>query len=313
MKSVLFDLNNLAIRCLFNKEVIFPSNSEEYDSIDYDYWKYLVFNSIYSSIKQVNNISEIVLGIDSSPSWRKLYYSRYKEQRKKQRDKQNINWDEFFTEYHTFCNVIKKHLPIKVLKLTYCEADDIIGHICLTNNKQNHIISTDKDYLQLCNKNVTIYNPMKQENISHPDPEFFIKEQSMIGQAKDNVFNIKTPLDWPCEVRKPGFGVKAFEKVMINGFDKFLEDGCSYTKKFTRDGKDVIYKSEINYKERYEFNRTLLDFKRIPKKIGTLIEKEYNNYCYPSPDNIWIFFEKMNWPEYLKNYINVETKLLQLF
>jgi hypothetical protein len=73
---------------------------------------------------------------------------------------------------------------------------------------------------------------------------------------------------------------------MVNGFDKFLEDGCSYTKKFTRDGKDVIYKSEINYKERYEFNRTLLDFKRIPKKIGTLIEKEYNNYCYPSPDNI---------------------------
>ena len=125
-RSFLFDLNNLAIRCLFSSEVIGSDNR-----VDWDVWRYRIFNSIYSSIFQIKDCDEIVLAVDDRRSWRKLYFPRYKEKRTEKREKVEIDWDEYFQKYSEFKDRLSDHFPFKVLHISYAEADDIIGTLCL--------------------------------------------------------------------------------------------------------------------------------------------------------------------------------------
>ena len=57
-----------------------------------------------------------------------------------------------------------KSLPITVCIVPFCEADDIITHIAKKNQDKYRsvIVSTDKDYLQLVNENINVYNWRKK-------------------------------------------------------------------------------------------------------------------------------------------------------
>ena len=291
----LFDTNNLAMRCVHVGDVKTVNKStKKVTNIDWDYWKYLMFSSIYKSIF-TNKSTSIVTAIDDKKSWRYEIWKRYKEDRKKKKlnDTSEFPWDKFFVHYNGFMQDIKDHLPIIVLKQPRAEADDIIGVITGNEQQQCTIVSNDKDYLQCSCSRVKIYNPMKKMYISHPDTEMFLVEQSMIGQSKDSIFNIKTPLDHPEGKRKPGFGPKAFEKVVEYGIEKWLDDN--------------------ELKERYNFNRSLMDFELIPDDIKESIQKEYDNYVYPNPDMILKFFKKYNWPEYIDNFTQVEDNFMRLY
>jgi len=294
-KILLFDANNVALRCVHIKDVITYNDDKTVNSIDYDYWKYLMFNSIYMSLFAVKNVGTLVFAADSRNSWRYDVWKRYKEDRKKKKkkDKTNFPWDEFFQEYTKFLTEIKNHFPIKVIQIDKCEGDDIIGVITLNVDQPCHIISTDKDFLQLSDNRVKIYNPVKQQYVSHPNTDVFLLEQCLCGQSKDSIFNIKTPLDFPEGKRKPGFGPKSFEKVMEYGPKKWLIDN--------------------DFVERYKFNKVLMDFKLIPTDIKDIIMKTYNNYQYPEPDMIWKFVKEKNYPEIIENFTNIEQKFMELY
>ena len=197
--------------------------------------------------------------------------------------------------YDEFMEELKTHTPFKVIKIANVEADDTIGHLALNNPQDFYIISTDKDFLQLSSKRVKIFNPLKKVLVEHPNPELFLVQECMTGQAKDNIYNIKTPLDHPDDKRKPGFGEKAFEKALAGagGWEAFVDEG--------------------GYRERFEFNRNLMDFARIPDEIKRRIDRDYNGYVKANPDNIYTFIEKHGWPDYLGNFTNVENKLLTLY
>lgn len=150
--------------------------------------------------------------------------------------------------------------------------------------------------------------------MSHPNPEMYLKESSLMGQQKDNIFNVLTPLDYPQELRKPQFGKKKAEKFLIEGLDKALDKDVDYKRKFIdNDGKPQIYNSKINLRERYEFNRNLMDFSKIPITIKETIMSKYKNYEYPHPEKIYEFFERMGWPWFLDNITNVENRLYELY
>ncbi len=294
-RVTLHDANNLAMRCVHVGDVkTVDKKTKIVTDVDFEYMRYLIFSSIYKSIFSTKS-STIVVAIDDKRSWRYDIWDRYKEDRKKKKltDTSEFPWVKFFEEYNELMDDIKTHLPIKVLQRKSAEADDIIGVIALNEVSPCTVISNDKDYLQLSNSRVDIYNPMKRMNVSHPDPEMFLVEQSMCGQAKDSIFNIKTPLDHPEGKRKPGFGPKAFEKVVIYGVDKWLDDN--------------------GLTDRYEFNRTLMDFKLIPEDLQNGIMDDYVNYKYPDPEMIYKFFKKYGWPEYLNDFTNVENNLMQLY
>lgn len=294
MSKILFDMNNLAIRCVNIGDVkVVDKKTKEVISIDWEYWKLIVFQSIYSSIFKVKDVKTIVLAIDDKKSWRYEVWPRYKEDRKKKKDDDKFPWDLFLEKYQEFMDEVKTHLPFKVINVPRAEGDDIIGTIALNTPDISEIVSNDKDFLQLCSDKVKVYNPMKQEHTIHPDPKFFLVEQCFIGQAKDSIFNIITPDDWPEGKRKPGFGEKAFEKAVEYGISEYITD------------KGL----ENNFKR----NLRLIDLSKTPEDIKKQIMDAYNDYVYPHPENIWKFIKNNNWPELIESFTIVENKLMQLY
>lgn len=294
MSKILFDMNNLAIRCVHIGDVkTVDAKTKEIVDIDWDYWKFVIFNNIYSSLFKVKDVKTVVLAIDDKHSWRYDIWSRYKEDRKKKKDKDNFPWDLFFQKYEELAEEFHTHLPFKVIHVDRAEADDIIGTIVLETTDNSEIVSNDRDFLQLCGDRVKVYNPMKQAHVDHPDPPFFLVEQCFLGQSKDSIFNIKTPDDWPDDKRKPGFGPKAFEKAVEYGWKEYLEDN--------------------QLKERFKRNLDLIDFRRIPDDIKKSIMDAYNNYEYPHPENIWKFIKANNWPDYVEGFTQLENRLLELY
>lgn len=296
MSKIIFDTNNLAMRCVHITDVkTVDKKSKKVINVDFDYWKYLVVNSIYTSLYQTKGITEVVLAVDDKSSWRYDIWDRYKEdrKRKKKESTDDFPWDTFFIKYNELLDEIRECLPFKVLAYPRSEADDIIGTLSLQTTDNTTIVSTDKDFLQLCSPTVTIYNPMKKMNVNHPDPKFFLIEQSFIGQQKDSIFNVKTPDDWPVGKRKPGFGPKAFEKAVEYGWKEWLK----------KEGLVENFKRNLN----------LMDLSRIPEEMKTGIMKQYNEYKYPHPDNIYKFVKNNNWPDMLESFTQVENRLMQLY
>lgn len=301
MKTICFDVNNLAMRNLFGPDVLKfdPNDSKKVVAIDTELFKFRVFDSIYKALFKVQGVNEVVLAMDDRRSWRKLYWTKYKANRKDSRDKLDLDaiggWEGYYDMYEGFLQEIKETMPFKVIKCADTEADDVIGVLCLDKPNDFYVISNDKDFLQLSGKNVTIYNPLKKTHVEHPNPELFLVEECMKGQAKDNIWNVKTPLDWPESKRKPGFGDKAFEKVLsyAGGYKKWLTD------------EGLV--------DRFEFNRNLMDFSRIPEEIRKRVARDYDNYQKPDLNKILGFFQKYRWPEYMENFTNVENKIMTVY
>jgi hypothetical protein len=65
--------------------------------------------------------------------------------------------------------------------------------------------------------------------------------------------------------------------------------------------------------ERFEVNRTLIDFQRIPKVIRTRILNAYNNYQLADPSKMYEFFKNNKFNSFLEDFSSVESKLLQLY
>jgi len=292
---VLFDMNNLAMRAVhINGVKTVDPNTKTISDINWSYWKFIMFSNIYQSLYKVPT-KTIVLAIDSRNSWRYTVWPRYKEARKK-KNKENKDlfpWETFYKEYDEFAIELQEHFPIKVLQIEGAEADDIIGVISRQIDDPVEIISTDKDFLQLSCERVKIYNPLLKTHVSHPSPSMFLIEECMMGQAKDSIFNIKTPLDWPDDKKKPGFGPSAFEKVMIYGVKKWLQDN--------------------NLSERFLFNKKLMDFSEIPQNLQNVIMADYTEYKYPDPSMMWEYVKKYEWPEVIDKFTQIEDKFLQLY
>jgi len=289
MKVNLFDFNNLAIRTFLVKNV-----NAITDDPDLPLWKFYLIESIYKSLYR-SPADEVILAVDAKDPWRKSYWSRYKEHRKKRREESPIRWGIFFREYDKLCDEIIEHLPFKVIRVSGSEADDIIAVIA-TEYKEKifTIISNDEDFLQLSgHANIKIYNPSKMDYVRTDNVPEFLLEKFFFGQKKDGIFNVKTPLDWPLDRRKPSFGEALFQKIKRSGYVEWLKDN--------------------GLEERFHTNRVLIDFDRIPRVIRSRIIKEYSEYKMPDPNKMKIFFEKNGLQSYLDNFHNVENRLAPLF
>lgn len=295
MCVVMFDGNNLLMRLAHIKDVKTVDSDKKVIGMDYQYLEYCFFNSIYLSLQKVKNAKELIIAVDDKRSWRYSFWKRYKEDRKNKRleSTDNFPFDELFEKYENMLKSISSHFPVKVVKVDGAEGDDVIGHLALTTSKKVNIISTDKDYTQLYSDRVSIYDPMKQSYITHPDPELFLVEQCLIGQSKDSIFNILTPLDHPADKRKPGFGPKAFEKAMEIGKDEFLDSN--------------------NLRERYNFNYKLISFTEIPQEVCDRIDKEYSSITFPDPSMMWEYIREKNWPNEMDNFTQIENRFLELY
>lgn len=290
---VLVDLNNLMFRTLFSKDVNIRS---PYANLTL--WRYLVYDSIYSTLKHIPEAGEIVLAVDDKTSWRKSYFPRYKESRKDKREKTGINWDSLFATINVYIADIKHHMPFKVLRIRSAEADDVIGVICMSIPNPCVISSNDEDYLQLVSDTVRVWNPSKREYMVCEDPQEFLDMKCLTGQAKDDIFNVLTPGNFgqtpeTLNKRKPGLGDKTAQKIIKEGLNEWL--------------------AKNNLEENFKRNKVLIDFRNIPNVIGTRVMDAYDQYNFPPPQNMFGFFKKYQMRGYIEDFNKVERELMKLY
>jgi 5'-3' exonuclease len=93
-------------------------------------------------------------------------------------------------------------LPVSILALDHIEADDAIAYMSelVTKNGGNSIIySTDKDFLQMVNENVILYNPVKKKTFNIDaivetygvHPSNFVFYRALLGDKSDNIDGIR--------------------------------------------------------------------------------------------------------------------------
>ena len=96
-----------------------------------------------------------------------------------------------------------KCLPVKVVSIDKVEADDIIAYMSKDMakrfNTKSYIVSSDRDFLQLVDDNITVYRPIEREFYDPRTvkekfgivPENFIHYKVLLGDASDKVPGIK--------------------------------------------------------------------------------------------------------------------------
>lgn len=285
---IISDWNNLAVRNIF-----LPMVEAKEGTPNIPLWRFITIDSILKSMNKYGHVEEVILAVDSPKTWRKLYWPRYKESRKGKRDTSKLDWNMFHKELDSFLEDIEHGLPFKVIKVENAEGDDVVAVLAREGGKDTVVVSNDEDYLQLCSDKIKVYNPTKMMYTVCEDTENFLQMKSLMGQPKDDIFNIITPIDHPIGVRKPGFGEVSAKKVLAEGLTQWLEK------------KKLV--------ERYKLNRNLIDFDCIPKTIQTRILNTYKSYRLADPSNIYPFFRDNGFKEYLENFEVVETKLMQLY
>ena len=93
-------------------------------------------------------------------------------------------------------------MPVIQLVADFTEADDIIAHV-INHNRYNGwkktIISSDKDFFQLCREDVQIYRPIQKKIVTQQSvieefkihPNNFALARAMAGDSSDNLPGIK--------------------------------------------------------------------------------------------------------------------------
>ena len=190
--------------------------------------------------------------------WRSQLFKPYKAQRDKVYKSKAWKGGGILRYAHkTLVPELSKSKNFTMLKQKTLEGDDIIAIVCnyVSHNypeKKIIVITNDHDMLQLVSPNVTLLNLKGQnvnlKSIGTPYEDLLMKVIS--GDPSDNIkrcFN--------------GCGKKTALKLIKNPEE--LE------KRLTNDPEG---------KERFEFNRQLIDFNYIPLDIIELFYKNYSSF-----------------------------------
>ena len=218
------------------------------------------FRSLGALIRQIDPTSVyVVFDGAGSANNRKNLLPEYKSGRNLQRI---TNWevfddleDEDDAKVDQIVRIIQylKTLPVKTVSIDKVEADDIIAHLCTVLPEQEKdkvfIVSSDKDFLQLVNKNVIVYRPMEKEFYTEEtikqkfnmSPANFIIYKTLMGDNSDKVKGVK------------GLGEKKLYKL----FPELQERDLSLD--------DVYNICESKFKEHVIYARVIQDIDALEK------------------------------------------------
>lgn len=162
--------------------------------IEEDLLRHMILNSIRAyNVKFKNEFGEMIIAADAGHNWRRQIFPYYKANRRKNREKSEINWTVVFETLNKVREELKANFPYRVIHVDGAEADDIIGTIVQTYGNTNEkilILSGDKDFVQLqAYMNVQQFDPVQKKWRKTNDPSRFIKEHIMRGDTGDGVPN----------------------------------------------------------------------------------------------------------------------------
>jgi 5'-3' exonuclease len=274
---VLIDFGHLAYRTLF------ASQEEE----EFKLWKSIVFGTLLSNVWKFPT-ENMVLAAESYGNWRKEVYEDYKGNRKAGRDESPVDFDEFFDVLGRFEDSLRRYLPFIFMKVPHAEGDDIVGTLAIKNqDKKVLIVSGDKDFqhLQML-PNVSQYDPIKKKMVKCPDPQKFLLEMLLMGDAGDNIPSVR-----------PRIGPKTAAKIAKDGLDGV---------KFFVQKEGLV--------EEYQRNLKLISLFHIPPQIKKSILDEYQSYQKPVIDLRTFLIENELW-KWKKDteFRRTESMLMELY
>jgi DNA polymerase-1 len=191
-----------------------------------------------------------------------------------------------------------KCLPIDLVVIDKIEADDVIGHLAQTLDKQVWIASSDRDYLQLVNDRITVFSPTKKKFYNKAailqeygvTAQNFLTQKILLGDSGDNVPGVK------------GLGIKTMLKEFpeLSGEDEVslgeILDKCKHADKKVH-GNILAFESQLH------INKKLMDLKQpnIPEDALQEISSHLDN---PNKDVNYQEFLKLYAEDQLGNSIN---------
>jgi hypothetical protein len=162
--------------------------------LEEDLLRHMILNSIRSyNQKFKNEYGEMIIACDAGNNWRRDIFPYYKANRRKNREKSELNWTQIFDTLNKVRDELKEYFPYRVIHVDGTEADDIIGTLVQTYGNTSEkilILSGDKDFVQLQRyMNVKQYDPVQKKFRTTNDPDRFIREHIMRGDVGDGVPN----------------------------------------------------------------------------------------------------------------------------
>jgi hypothetical protein len=254
---ILVDLNQVLLAGLM------AQIANQKGKLDEHLIRHMVLNIIRNHVKNFRaEYGEVVLCCDNRKYWRKEYFPFYKANRKKNRDKSDLDWHLIFDMLAKFKQELKDNFPYKVLDVEGAEADDIIGTLAPRQaaHEKVLILSSDGDFLQLQNyPNVKQYNPSQKKYVISEKPILELKEKIIRGDKGDGIPNVLSSSDcFVRDLRQTPITQKVLDKLMG---ESYLEQNDTVKANFIR-------------------NSTLIDLSFIPTEIR---EKIINTYEETKP------------------------------
>ena len=162
--------------------------------LEEDLLRHMILNSIRSyNQKFKSEYGEMIIACDAGNNWRRDIFPYYKANRRKNREKSELNWTQIFDTLNKVRDELKEYFPYRVIHVDGTEADDVIGTLVQTYGNTSEkilILSGDKDFVQLQRyMNVKQYDPVQKKFRTTNDPDRFIREHIMRGDVGDGVPN----------------------------------------------------------------------------------------------------------------------------
>ena len=228
--------------------------------LEEDLLRHMILNSIRSyNQKFKNEYGEMIIACDAGNNWRREIFPYYKANRRKNREKSELNWTQIFETLNKVRDELKEYFPYRVIQIDGAEADDIIGTLVdkFGNTSEKILImSGDKDFVQLQRyMNVKQYDPVQKKWRTTNDPDRFVKEHIMRGDTGDGVPNfLSADNTFVVGARQKPISQKKMDAWINLDPREFCDD---------------------NMLRGYLRNQQLVDLNFIPEKLRTQIVSEF--------------------------------------
>ena len=243
--------------------------------IEEDLLRHMILNSVRSyNVKFKNEFGEMIIACDAGNNWRRQIFPYYKANRRKNREKSEINWTSVFETLNKVRDELKDYFPYRVLRVDGAEADDIIGTLAQTYGNTNEkilILSGDKDFVQLqAYMNVQQFDPVQKKWRKTNDVDKFIKEHIIRGDTGDGVPNFLSADDtFVVGARQKPISQKKLDQWLVSDPKEFCDE------KMLRG---------------YLRNQQLVDLNFIPPDIKKEVLVQYEQQAGKGRDKLFNYF-----------------------
>jgi len=221
---------------------------------------YTTMSMIIACLKELKTAlnDTIIFALDGKNSWRKDYDKEYKANRREAREKHDIDWNYWFSEYDKLKQNLRENTPFRLIQIDRMEADDVIAVATrYYKDKECIIVSSDSDYEQLtCFPNVKVFSPVSKKFKIVKNPYKLLAKKIEQERADNLLSPVLTEADYN----------KRKMLVDLTTLPDFVEDCC-------KKALDISQNHDI-----IDFKYDRLKFPSLHKRIIELFTKKVKKH-----------------------------------